>query len=79
MALKAATLDEVLGMCICMTCPSWVNCGEKGGYCVDAIGKSACIHEEKGCVCRNCQAFKNAGLKHISFCTKGSADEQSKM
>ncbi|MDE4907755.1 DUF2769 domain-containing protein [Methanogenium marinum] len=62
-----------------MTCPSWVNCGEKGGYCAAAIGKSTCIHEEKGCLCRSCPAFKNAGLKHTGFCTKGSENEQLKM
>ncbi len=22
----------VLDMCICGSCPSWVECGEKGGY-----------------------------------------------
>ena len=79
MDLIANTMDEVLGMCICMTCPSWVNCGEKGGYCLAAIGKSVCIEEEKGCVCRRCQAFKRAGLNNISFCTRGSANEQSKV
>ena len=35
--------DEVLGMCICMTCPSWVDCGEKGGYCL-FVGWEKCLH-----------------------------------
>jgi len=78
MEIDANYADEVLGMCICMTCPSWVNCGEKGGYCLSMFGKSACIKDEKGCVCRQCWAFKRAGLSQISFCTRGSADEQSK-
>lgn len=46
MVLNAATIDELLGRCICMTCPSWVNCVENGGYCVAAIGKSACKREK---------------------------------
>ncbi len=41
----------VLGMCVCAKCPSWVDCGEKGGFCFPAIGKSSCITEEKGCIC----------------------------
>jgi len=78
MEMDAKYADEVLGMCICMTCPSWINCSEKGGYCLSSIGKSACIQEEKGCICRRCQAFKRAGMSRISFCTRGTEEEQSK-
>lgn len=79
MEINKKYADEVLGMCICMTCPSWVNCGERGGYCLSTIGKSVCIEEEKGCSCRTCQAFKKAGLNHTSFCTRGPENEQLKV
>jgi hypothetical protein len=41
----------VLSMCICNSFPSWVECGEKGGFCFPTIGKSSCITDEKGCIC----------------------------
>jgi len=67
----------VLEKCICAKCPSWVECGEKGGYCHPAIGKSKCIKEEKGCICGGCPVTKELGLKHGYYCTKGSEKEQS--
>ncbi|MEE9505817.1 MAG: DUF2769 domain-containing protein [Thermoplasmata archaeon] len=69
--------NMVLQMCVCPSCPSWVECGEKGGYCFPTIGKSGCITEEKGCTCPGCPATAKMGLKHIYFCTKGSEMEQS--
>ncbi|WP_440957072.1 DUF2769 domain-containing protein [Methanosarcina sp. Mfa9] len=38
-------------MCICPSCPSWAECGEKGGCCFETIGKSGGISEENGCIC----------------------------
>ncbi len=68
-----------LGMCVCSKCPSWVDCGEKGGFCFPAIGKSGCITEEKGCICGGCPVTEKMGLKHAYYCTKGSEAEQSGM
>lgn len=67
----------VLELCICSTCPSWVECGEKGGFCFHTIGKSSCIKEEKGCICGGCPVFEKMSLANIYFCTKGSEKEQS--
>ncbi len=69
----------VLSMCICNSCPSWIECDEKGGYCFPTIGKSKCITEEKGCVCKNCPVYSKMELKHLYYCTKGSEKEQSGM
>lgn len=77
MELNESDVDEVLGMCICMTCPSWVNCGDKGGYCLSIVGRSRCIEEAKACFCPRCRAFIMAGLNHTRFCIRGSEEEQS--
>jgi hypothetical protein len=69
----------VLGLCICDSCPSWEECGEKGGYCLVMIGKSSCIKEERGCICGGCPVTDKLGLKHMYYCTRGSAKEQSEM
>ena len=69
----------VLSMCTCSSCPSWVACDEKGGFCFPTIGKSKCITEEKGCICTNCPVYAKMDLKHGYFCTKGSEKEQAGM
>lgn len=69
----------ILSMCICGSCPSWVDCGEKGGFCFVKIGKSSCIKEEKGCTCGGCPITEKMGLTHMYYCTKGSQKEQSGM
>jgi hypothetical protein len=69
----------VLSMCICASCPSWVACDEKGGFCFSTIGKSKCITEEKGCICTTCPVYEKMDLKHGYFCTKGSEKEQAGM
>jgi hypothetical protein len=69
----------VLGLCTCPGCPSWVECGEEGGFCLQTIGKSSCIEEEKGCICPGCPVTEKMGLNHDYFCTRGSEKEQSGM
>lgn len=64
--------EEFLNMCICPQCPSWMECGEKGGFCLSAIGKSSCITEQKGCICPGCPVTGEMGLKHDYYCTRGS-------
>lgn len=67
----------VLENCICQQCPSWVECDESGGFCFPSIGKSACINEEKGCICGGCPVNEKLKMKHLYFCTKGSENEQN--
>lgn len=69
---KKRTLD----MCICSTCPSWIECGEKGAFCLVAIGKSSCIEDETGCICPGCPVMDDLGFTHDYYCTKGSEEEQ---
>lgn len=63
--------EYVFGACICKKCPSYVECGEKAGYCL--VGKSTCITEKKGCICGDCPVTKKMGLKWGYYCTEGSA------
>ncbi len=70
-------MKMVLDLCVCSNCPSWVDCGEKGGFCFPSIGKSQCIVEEKGCICGECPVTEKKGLKHMYYCTRGSEMEQS--
>lgn len=71
--------EELLDMCICSGCPSWTECGEKGGFCLSAIGKSSCITDQKGCICPKCPVTDEMGLKHQYYCTRGSEKELSGM
>ena len=66
---------EVLKMCICRNCPSFIECGEKEAYCVQ--GRSKCIKEEKGCICGGCPVTMKMKLKHGYYCTRGSEKELS--
>lgn len=74
---KESKIEYVLANCICKKCPSWVPAcdekGEKGGYC--AVGKSACITKESGCICAECPVTKAMQLRWGYYCTKGSAQE----
>jgi hypothetical protein len=68
--------EMVMSMCICPSCPSWVECGEKGGYCFPTIGRSDCINEESGCICGGCPVTEEMGLTNVYYCTRGSEKEQ---
>ncbi|TKJ30811.1 MAG: hypothetical protein CEE40_03885 [Chloroflexi bacterium B3_Chlor] len=67
----------VLELCICPGCPSWVECGEEGGFCHPTIGKSGCIQEESGCSYPSCPVTEKMKLNHDYYCTRGSEKEQS--
>jgi hypothetical protein len=67
----------VLALCICSSCPSWVECGERGGYCSRNVGRSRKIKKELGCICGGCPVTERMGLKHDYFCTRGSEAEQA--
>ncbi|MDF0593124.1 DUF2769 domain-containing protein [Methanotrichaceae archaeon M04Ac] len=67
----------VLDMCTCKSCPSFVECGEEGGFCFVTIGKSGCISEEKGCICGGCPVYEKMGLSKMYYCLRGSEKEQT--
>jgi hypothetical protein len=60
--------------CICQSCPSFKNCGEKHAFCLH--GKSKCINEEKGCICGGCPVQKKFGFKQGYYCLRGSHSQQ---
>lgn len=65
--------EFVFTNCICKKCPSYVECGEKAGFCL--VGKSTCIKEKKGCICPDCPVTKKMNLKWGYYCIQGSAME----
>jgi hypothetical protein len=75
---QAKTIGELMGMCICPTCPTYNSCAKnakEGLFC--ALGKSfMCISEEKGCNCPTCPVKGKMGLKYMSFCTRGQEQAQ---
>ena len=66
--------EYVFANCICGKCPSWVECGEKGGFCL--VGKSDCITEKKGCICPDCPVTAKLKLKWGYYCIEGNAQSQ---
>jgi len=64
-------------MCICKKCPTYNFCFEKVGFCHDAVGKSACIKKERGCICASCPVLKEFNMVHAYFCIRGSENKQS--
>ncbi len=69
----------VLDLCICPGCPSWVECGEHGGFCFVTIGKSSCIEKERGCHCPGYPVYEKMNLNFDYYCIRGSEKEQSGM
>ncbi len=59
--------------CLCKDCPSYVKCGEMGGYCFQQVGKSKCIKKMRGCECGACSITKMEGLTGMYYCVKGAA------
>jgi len=80
MEMNPKQMDEkkqmAIGMCICKSCPSFVECEESIAYCFPTIGKSKCIKDGKGCICGSCPLTEKMGLKHAYYCTRGSEKEQ---
>jgi hypothetical protein len=64
------------GLCLCRMCPSFVACNEEIAFCLSATGKSACIREEKGCLCPGCPVLDEEGFRHVYYCTRGSETDQ---
>ena len=62
---------DVLSLCICKKCTSFVDCKEKIGFCFINIGKSKCIKEERGCICMGCPTTKKYNLQRGYYCTRG--------
>ena len=68
--------QKVIGMCICRSCPTYVQEADPIGYCFPTIGKNVRITEEDQCICPACPVFAQQSLTKIFFCTRGSEKEQ---
>ena len=64
--------EQAAKLCICGSCPSYFNCGEKLAFCLSESGKSKCIISEVGCVCPGCPVQQELGFGKIYYCTRGS-------
>ncbi|AKB78303.1 hypothetical protein MSHOH_1820 [Methanosarcina horonobensis HB-1 = JCM 15518] len=62
--------EIVTQMCICPDCPSWIEGGERGGFCFETIPKSRYISEEKGCICSSCPVANRVGFSDSYYCTR---------
>lgn len=82
-AKPAMEKTEILKLCICEGCPTYVDCGKQGkskekAFCMNFTGKSKCITVDKGCICGACSVKQKLQLKNFVFCIKGSEQEQNK-
>lgn len=60
--------------CSCPRCPTHDECAKKGGealYC--AKGKTACVFQDKGCICAACPLWEQYDLEKGYFCFNGEA------
>lgn len=64
--------------CDCIVCPSYTSCAREHKEAVFCLtGRSfTCIDHEEQCVCPTCPTWKNLGLKHTYYCTRGSEQAQ---
>ncbi|HIH74545.1 MAG TPA: DUF2769 domain-containing protein [Methanosarcina sp.] len=62
--------EIVTQMCMCPECPSWIESGERGGFCLKSIPKSRYISEENGCICPGCPVADRLGLNDLYCCTR---------
>ncbi|MFC2155981.1 DUF2769 domain-containing protein [Acidobacteriota bacterium] len=69
-------LPEVLKMCVCPKCPSYVKGDKPVGYCHPLVGKSKLIEKEKGCICGSCPVYKKMKMTKGYYCTRKSEMEQ---
>lgn len=67
--------EIVTQMCICPDCPSWVEAGERGGFCFETIPKSRYISEKKGCICPSCPVAKKVGFGDSYYCIRESVEK----
>jgi hypothetical protein len=64
--------EKAAAICICESCPSYFNCGEKLAFCLWGSGKSKCIISEVGCICPGCPVQPELSHQKIYYCTKGN-------
>jgi len=68
---KVPDEQQYMDRCICGNCPSYP--GEGGFFC--AKGKGSEPVTRRGCVCGDCENFKEFDLKDGYYCADGAAGE----
>jgi hypothetical protein len=76
---KLIVIQRRKGLCICMKCPSYRECGvEEDELAFCSTGKNKeCVAGELGCICGECPVAKELELKHTYYCLKGSENQQA--
>ncbi|MDV2990201.1 MAG: DUF2769 domain-containing protein [Dehalogenimonas sp.] len=67
--------DSIEIDCLCRICPSFVECGERIGFCV-AGSASVCIDIEAGCLCLGCPVWVKQCFRHVYYCVRGAEPAQ---
>lgn len=68
--------EQVLHLCQCSKCPSYLGSGETDQvFCT--LGRTSRIHDKKGCLCSKCSVTKTMSLRWEYYCQEGSAVELS--
>lgn len=66
---KNDNVDKALqAQCICVECPSYVECGEPLAYCL--VEPSKCIKTEQGCICGGCPVFEKMNFDRYYYCLR---------
>lgn len=74
---KALIDMEKKKICICRNCTSFNQCTDENKealFCI--LGKSDCELEITNCICQECPAHTNFQMKHDSYCSNGSEEDQ---
>jgi len=71
---KVPDTSENLSRCMCGGCPSYPGSG--GLFC--AKGKSDQAIARRGCICPDCQNFRQYGLADGYYCADGAAGDGPK-
>jgi len=71
---REARIAELTELCICGSCPTYVETGETElVFC--ATRRSELIKEERGCLCPGCPVQDKMALRWDYYCLKGSGKE----
>jgi hypothetical protein len=63
-------MDWARAHCTCRNCPTYIECGEAGAFCVGLV-PSNCIHNEQGCICPGCPVHVQYHKDAMFYCTHG--------
>ena len=69
-------VEKMVDKCKCHGCLSWVECGERGAYCLPGSEKSRCIKSEQGCLCVCCPVQTLMDYRHTFYCLYGNDKAQ---